>query len=461
MTASGAPTSRAARACAACLTASPRSMGRCRWRARSAAGRTCTPRFPAAVDGRRPRGAWWRCAAAETALPPELPLQQHRPRRLPPTRPRVCRVRRGVVRVGEHPHVVAPRLPGCRRQGLHQRAAHAAPARRLVDAELVEEHLGPLVGVGQLDAGDEPDGCAGVVGDEQVIDGLGEEALGRLGLRRCVEQPARGVHRLLVAGPQAAHLDVHARKLLRGLHGAEDVALGVLEVGEGADVLELLAIDDLLATRLGYRRLDRAEVVDAYGAHEGGDRRAVDGAAALDDGAVDARLAVRAGGDQAVVDRSALPALDLPVEDALVEALRAVGIGSVDLEVHDAAHRREPIPSTPWRGCDDRCARREAFSCATGRWRSSTVPSTTTGRCPRASSTRARAGRTPPFARCARRPAIAVPCARSSARWSTPTPRDAPRPCATGAWTCSTASSRPTTRSTSCAGWASTTRWRV
>src|SRR5512133_306635 len=252
-----------------------------------------------------------------------------------------------------------------------------------------------------------------------------------------------------------------ARKLLGGLHGAEDVALGVLEVGEGADVLELLAIDDLLAAGVGDGRLDRGEVVDAHGAHERGDRLAVDGAAALDDGAVDARLAVRAGGDEPVVDRSALPAPDLPVEDALVEALGPIGIGGVDLEVHDAAHRFEPIPSPAWRGCGDTCARREGWWCATERSRSSIDPSTTTGPCPRASSTRARAGRTPPCARCTRRRGIAASCARSSARWSTPIPRGARRPSATGGWTSSTASSRPTTRSTNCAGWASTTRSSV
>src|SRR5919198_5734198 len=113
----------------------------------------------------------------------------------------------------------------------------------------------------------------------------------------------------------------------RALHGAEDVALGVLEVGEGADALELLAIGDLLAAGLRHARLDRGEVVDVDRADERGDRLAVDAAAALDDRAVDAGLPVVAGGDEAVVDRRPLPAADLPAEDAPVEALGPVGIG--------------------------------------------------------------------------------------------------------------------------------------
>jgi hypothetical protein len=35
----------------------------------------------------------------------------------------------------------------------------------LVDRQLVEEHLGALVGVGHLDARDEPDGTVGAVGE--------------------------------------------------------------------------------------------------------------------------------------------------------------------------------------------------------------------------------------------------------------------------------------------------------
>ena len=47
-----------------------------------------------------------------------------------------------------------------------------------------------------------------------------------------------------------------------GLHRAEDVALGVLEVGEGADVLELLAIDDLAAVEAAVPEAGGEQVVD-------------------------------------------------------------------------------------------------------------------------------------------------------------------------------------------------------
>ena len=63
---------------------------------------------------------------------------------------------------------------------------------------------------------------------------------------------------------------------------------------------------------------------------------------------------------------------------------------------------------------------------------SSTAPATTTGRCPRASSTRARAGRRPRCARSGRRPGCAARSAPSSRRSSTTTARAAPRPSATG-----------------------------
>jgi hypothetical protein len=80
-----------------------------------------------------------------------------------------------VVVVGEDEHAVAAALACERGERLDERAAVAPPPRRLVDRELVEEHLGALVGMGELDSGDEADGPLAVVGDEQVMTRLGQE----------------------------------------------------------------------------------------------------------------------------------------------------------------------------------------------------------------------------------------------------------------------------------------------
>ena len=69
-----------------------------------------------------------------------------------------------------------------------QTPADALAPGTVVDGELVEEHLGPLVGVRDLDAGDEADGPIVLEGDEQMVAGLLEEPCRRLGRGGSVEQ---------------------------------------------------------------------------------------------------------------------------------------------------------------------------------------------------------------------------------------------------------------------------------
>ncbi len=64
----------------------------------------------------------------------------------------------------------------------------------------------------QLHARDESDGASAiVVGDQEVVPRIGEEALGGSGLGRVVEEEARGAHRLRILGSQRADLDRHGR----------------------------------------------------------------------------------------------------------------------------------------------------------------------------------------------------------------------------------------------------------
>ena len=124
-TASAAPTSRAARACAAWPTASRRSTARSRSRARPAPGRTCTPRSPVrpGVSGTRGR----HCGRA--LAPRTCHSSSTGSRRLAPPGARVGRPRRGVVGVGEDPHVVAA-LPRGRRRPARRTSVRPTPRPR-------------------------------------------------------------------------------------------------------------------------------------------------------------------------------------------------------------------------------------------------------------------------------------------------------------------------------------------
>ena len=74
---------------------------------------------------------------------------------LPGAGPLVGRSRSEVPGFSPDPHPVAAALPGQGGEGVDEPPADAPAARRRIDRELVEEHLGALVGVGRLDAGHE------------------------------------------------------------------------------------------------------------------------------------------------------------------------------------------------------------------------------------------------------------------------------------------------------------------
>jgi hypothetical protein len=78
---------------------------------------------------------------------------------------------------------------------------------RLGDAQLVQEHLGALVGMGQLHPGHEPSRRVADIGDEQVMTALAEEPVGRVGACGTVEQGA-GLRDLRVIA-SAEPLDAH------------------------------------------------------------------------------------------------------------------------------------------------------------------------------------------------------------------------------------------------------------
>ena len=129
---------------------------------------------------------------------------------------------------------------------------------------------------------------------------------------------------------------------LRGLERGEGVAFGVEEVAQAPDLGDVRRLHHHPAARLWHSVLDLLDRVDLDGAHErvealafGGQRRVP-----LDERAVDAGHAVRAGGQQAVVEGRPLPALHRPAEHPGVEALGPVHVVGLDFEVHHAAHRR-------------------------------------------------------------------------------------------------------------------------
>ncbi len=64
------------------------------------------------------------------------------------------------------------------------------PSERLGDAQLVQEHLGSLVGVGELHPGDKASRGVAVVGDEQMVVWLVEEPASRVGLGVIVKEHA-------------------------------------------------------------------------------------------------------------------------------------------------------------------------------------------------------------------------------------------------------------------------------
>jgi len=112
-----------------------------------------------------------------------------------------------VVVVGEDPHAVAATLGRDVAQPGDERPSEAGVAIGPVDGQLVEEHLGALVGMRHLDAAHEPGGTAVDVGDEQVVPLVRQEPAGRFGVGGPVEQVGGLGDELLVARPQPP--DVH------------------------------------------------------------------------------------------------------------------------------------------------------------------------------------------------------------------------------------------------------------
>ena len=100
--------------------------------------------------------------------------------------------------VGTH-MPVHPRDCGVVAQRDSERAADAVAAEVVVDAELVEQHLGALVGMSDLDTAHESHRLLVDVGDAQVVVALVEELLGPVALDVVVEQVTGGLDRGRVA----------------------------------------------------------------------------------------------------------------------------------------------------------------------------------------------------------------------------------------------------------------------
>ena len=92
---------------------------------------------------------------------------------------------------------------------LGQGAPDPTAAEALVDRQFVEEHLGALVGVGDLHAADESDRLPVLVGDEEMVAGLGQEAGRGVGPGRAVEQVGGRRDESVITG--AEHPDLHAQ----------------------------------------------------------------------------------------------------------------------------------------------------------------------------------------------------------------------------------------------------------
>ena len=101
------------------------------------------------------------------------------------------------------PHAVATGVDRDLGEGADERLADAPPPERLVDRELVQEHLGALVGMRRLDAAHESGHRVVDIGEQQVMAGLGEELRRPTSLGWRIEQHRRVEHELLVAGSHA------------------------------------------------------------------------------------------------------------------------------------------------------------------------------------------------------------------------------------------------------------------
>ena len=137
------------------------------------------------------------------SLSREPPGERHRRLgRLGSGRP-VGRQRGDVVVVRADPHAVAAGVDRDLGERADERLADALPSERLVDRELVQEHLGALVGMRGLDAAHETGDGLVDVGEQEVMAGLGEELRRPPAIGWCIEQHRGVEHELLVARSDA------------------------------------------------------------------------------------------------------------------------------------------------------------------------------------------------------------------------------------------------------------------
>ncbi len=156
--------------------------------------------------------------------------------------------------------------------------------------------------------------------------------------------PQRDRLRALTSPPTSSstnQLEANARSGLSsfsiGLHHAENVPLGIFAVRQPADSRDRhfgkrdrTAFSLCLADGIIYR----SGVHSANVSENGG---AIDLSSALDQAAVDARLAVRSGADQPISLRT-VPLFELPAEKILVELDCPFGVFRVNLEMDDSCH---------------------------------------------------------------------------------------------------------------------------
>src|SRR5256885_1813380 len=84
-----------------------------------------------------------------------------------------------------------------------------------VDGQLVKEHLGSLVGMGQLDATHESNRLPAGDRQEQMVVRVNEKSRDGVWLRRAVEQMAGGQNQGVVPWPEPPDLDArHAARLI-------------------------------------------------------------------------------------------------------------------------------------------------------------------------------------------------------------------------------------------------------
>src|SRR5262245_16850877 len=115
------------------------------------------------------------------------------------------------------------------------------------------------------------------------------------------------------------------------LNEPEDIAFGVLAIGEPADAWNGLARHQAGAAVLNDLRNHGIEILHVDRADETSHRLAIVGVQALVQAAIDAGLILRTGVDEPIVHVTKL--IEPPAKQAFVEGTRARGIVGVNLEM--------------------------------------------------------------------------------------------------------------------------------